>query len=544
MGRSKSAVEILDHPRRERSEPAWGGGPEEPRLFGAERRAPPRGDGELDDPSTISNHARATDGGARARRPALFALAAAAAVVTSCTLTREDVASCTKNADCREAFGAGLICGASGLCEKAPPSPRCTTTFPPDLLTRPASYEGVITIGALMDRSVETQRGREDAIRLATTQVNEERGLGGRPFGVVFCDVAEDANYDSLKRTDAAVASARYLADVLGVPAIVGPSASGDAIAVFDAVKDQRVLVMSPAASSPALTGYDVKTATDEAPGLLWRTAVPDTLQGAAIARHLTTSFPTATRVVVVNEKGPYGTSLAEVFTAAFQVGGRTVETIAYETASQRDAAIVQAATSSPAFVLFFSSQTPDAVAFLNAATALDSYADIGLFLTDSAANPDLLSGAAGASALFPRVIGSRPAVPQGPTFELFKTSYNAAFKRDPGALAFVPHAYDATWLVFYGSAFALRQENAVTGTGIARGLRKLSAPGEEIPVTPANWTRIADAVGAGTAVNVAGASGSLDYDPVTEETTGLIDVWKIAADGKSIESVDTIDPR
>ena len=474
----------------------------------------------------------------------LAALGAVAAIALSCTLTREDVASCTKNADCRTAFGAGLVCGGSGLCERAPPSPRCTTTFPQDLLTRPKSYEGVITIGALMDRSVETQRGREDAIRLATTQVNEEKGLDGRPFGIVFCDVAENPQYDSLKRADAAVASARYLAEVLGVPAIVGPSASGDTIAVFDAIKDQGVLVISPAASSPALTGHDVATATDEAPGLLWRTAPPDTLQGAAIARHLTTSFFDATSVVVVNEKGAYGTALTEVFTAAFQKDGRTVKAIPYETASQRDAAIVDAASTAPPFVLFFSSQTPDAVAFLNAATSLDSYKNISLFLTDSAANPDLLSGAVGAAALFPRVIGSRPAVPEGPTFELFKTSYNAAFKKDPGALAFVPHAYDATWLVFYGAAWSLRQEKAITGIGIARGLRKLSAPGAETAVTPANWTKIADALGAGTPVNVVGASGDLDYDPVTEETTGLINIWKISADGKAIESSATIDPR
>ena len=477
-------------------------------------------------------------------RLAAFGLTTLLTVATSCTLTREDVASCRTDADCRTAFGVGLVCGRSGLCERAAPSPRCTTSFPADLLTRPESYPGVITIGALMDRSVETQRGREDAIRLAVTQVNDERGLDGRLFGVVFCDVAEDPVFDSLKRTDAAVASARYLADVVGVPAIVGPSASGDVLAVFDAIRDRRVLLISPSATSPALTRHDVATATDEEPGLLWRTAAPDTLQGAAIARHLTTSFPSATNVVVVNEKGPYGTALTEVFTSAFQQNGRSVQALPYETASQRDAAIVQASSSSPAFVLFFSSQTPDAVAFLNAAQSLASYEQISLFLTDSAANPDLLNGAAGAAALFPRVVGSRPAVPQGPTFELFKTSYSAAFKKDPGALAFVPHAYDATWLVFYGAAWSLRQEKAVTGSGIARGLRKISAPGTETPVTPANWSKIADALGAGTPVNVVGASGSLDYDPVTEETTGLIDIWKIAADGKSIESSTTIDPR
>jgi ABC-type branched-subunit amino acid transport system substrate-binding protein len=470
-------------------------------------------------------------------------LLAVLALVSSCTLTREDVTSCTKNAECRVAFGAGMVCGRGGLCEHGTPNPRCTTTFPADLLTRPESHRGVITIGALMDRSIETQQAREDAIRLAVTQVNEEHGLDGHPFGVVFCDVAEDPRYDSLERGDAAIASGRYLADVLAVPAIVGPSASGDAIAVFDAIREQGVLVISPAASSPALTGHDVASATDDKPGLLWRTAAPDTLQGAAIARHLKTTFPTAKDVVVVNERGPYGTALTDVFTAAFQADGGRVRALAYETGSQRDAAIVDAASSSPPFVLFFSSQTADAIAFLNAASALDSYANVNLFLTDSAANPDLLAGAAGAAALFPRVVGSRPAISQGPTFELFKTSYTAAFKREPAPLSFVPQAYDATWLVFYGAAFALRQEKAVTGTGIARGLRKIASTGPEIAITPANWTTISDAIGAGMPVNLDGASGDLDFDPVTEETTGLIDIWRISADRK-IESITTIDPR
>lgn len=465
-------------------------------------------------------------------------------VAVSCSFTRKEITSCTQNADCRNTFGVGMVCGEQGLCTRARRNPRCTETFPPDLFTRPESYEGVITIGSLADWSIETQRAREDAVRLAATQVNEAGGVDGRRFGIVFCDIAEDPFYDSLKREDAAIETGRYLADVLGVPAIVGPSASGDAVLVFDVVKDRQVLVISPAASSPTLTGYDVERASDEAPGLLWRTAVPDTLQGTVIAQHLTTTFPEEQDVVVLNEEGPYGTALANVFTAAFQTEDRTVRTLSYSTASQRDAAIFDAASSSPSVVLFFSSQTSDAIAFLNAAHSLESYKSVRFFLTDSAANPDLLSGAAGAAALFPRVVGSRPAVPQGPTFELFKTSYSAAFKKDPAALAFVPHTYDAAWLVFYGAAASLRHDGAVTGIGIARGLRRLSDPGgEEIPVAPANWTRIIDVLGAGGAVNVTGASGRLDYDPVTEETSGPIDIWKISADGRTIESSVTIDP-
>jgi ABC-type branched-subunit amino acid transport system substrate-binding protein len=203
----------------------------------------------------------------------------------------------------------------------------------------------------------------------------------------------------------------------------------------------------------------------------------------------------------------------------------------------------VDAGTSLPPFVLFFSSQTADAVAFLNAAKSLTSYEKISFFLTDSAANPDLLAGASGAASLFPRVVGSRPAVPQGPTFELFKTSYSAAFKKDPSVLSFVPHTYDATWLVFYGTAWSLRQEKAVTGAGIARGLRRVTSPGAEIAITPANWTKIADTIAQG-GVNVSGASGNLDFDAKSEETSGLINIWKISSDGKSIEAGITIDPK
>jgi branched-chain amino acid transport system substrate-binding protein len=461
------------------------------------------------------------------------------ALLVSCTLTRKSVDECKTNAECRDAFGAGYSCGAGGFCAKAANNPRCTQTYPEDLLTRPQNYPGVFMIGSIMDRSVATQVDREAAIRLATMQVNDSKGLDGHSFGVVQCDAAENADYDSLKREDAAVADAQYLADVLGVAAIVGPSASGDAAKVVAAVQSAGTLIISPSASSPDLAAANP---TDENPGLFWRTVASDKLQGEAISRHLVKTSPTTKSVVVIDEKGPYGTALAEVFTASFQKDGRTAKTSEFSNASERDAAIATATTPAVPYVLFFSSQTPDAVAFLNAASNLASYKDVQVFLTDSAANTDLLKDAAGAKSIFPRVVGSRPAIPTGPTFDLFKTSYSAAFKKDPSALGFAPQAYDATWMVFYGAAFSLRQEKALTGIGIARGLRKISSAGPEIPVTPANWTRIADAIGAGNRVNIDGASGKLDYD-AKQETTSPIDIWKISADGQSIESVTQIDP-
>lgn len=464
------------------------------------------------------------------------------AMLASCTLTRKDTAECTTNAECRTAFGAGFTCGG-GFCGKGAPNPRCSQTYPEDLLTRPESYPGIITIGSIMDRSVDTQKDREAAIRLATIQVNDAKGLDGHLFGVVQCDAAANSQYDSLKRADAAVADARYLADVLGVPAIVGPSASGDASAVLDALKGTGVLVVSPSASSPDLTKKDQPNPTDDQPGLFWRTVPPDTLQGKAISRYLVKSAPDAKSVVVIDEKGPYGSALAEVFTSEFQKAGRTVKASEFQNQNERDAAIATAPTApAPAFVLFFSSQTPDAVAFLNSASRLASYDAVQLFLTDSAANTDLLTGVT-ETKIFPRVTGSRPALPTGPTFDLFKTSYSAAFKKDPSALGFAPQAYDATWMVFYGSAYALRREGALSGIGISRGLRKIATTGPEVPIMPANWSKIADAIGAGTPVNLDGASGKLDYDPGTRETSSPVEIWKVSADHQAIETVTQIDP-
>jgi branched-chain amino acid transport system substrate-binding protein len=248
--------------------------------------------------------------------------------------------------------------------------------------------------------------------------------------------------------------------------------------------------------------------------------------------------------VAVIHERGAYGDGLEQVFRTAFEKPGRTVRSFPYASSSERDQAIVAAGTAAPQYVLFFSSLSQDGVAFLNAVSALQSYANIRIFLTDSAANNDVLAGAAGAAAVFPRVIGSRPSVPSGPVYELFKTSFTAAYRQDPNAFTFVPHAYDASWLVMYGSASALRREGRISGTGIARGLRRVSADGAEIPVSPASWRQIADTLGSGGAVDVSGASGPLDYDPATEETSGSVEIWRISADGRAIEATTVIQPR
>jgi branched-chain amino acid transport system substrate-binding protein len=288
------------------------------------------------------------------------------------------------------------------------------------------------------------------------------------------------------------------------------------------------------------LTAVDTKNPTDESPGRLWRTAPPDTIQGDAIAIYL--QQQKAGNVQVIFETGAYGEGLAQVFAGGFSALGGGVGLSEFSSSTQRDAAIVAAGKGPATWVLFVSSQTADAAALLNAATTLSGYATKQLFLTDSAANQDLLNTAAGASALFPRVRGSRFAVPSGPVYEQFRASFTAAFQSDPSSYSYVAHAYDAAWLTLYGAARSQGREGLVHGLGIARGLRRLSR-GVPASVDPASWGYIAKDLSLGGEVDLIGASGALDYDPLTEETKAPVDIWKIAAGGASFEVEQTLAP-
>jgi ABC-type branched-subunit amino acid transport system substrate-binding protein len=179
--------------------------------------------------------------------------------------------------------------------------------------------------------------------------------------------------------------------------------------------------------------------------------------------------------------------------------------------------------------VLFISSTQADVIAFLNAANQNPAYAMKTFFLTDSAANKEVIDGSP--PALYPRIRGSRPTPVNSasPVFNNFSGSYASEYSEDVTAFSYTAHMYDATWLVFYGAASSLFSQKQVSGVGIARGLRRVSS-GKAFDVQPLSWGGILETLRTGAGVNVRGASGELDYDPVTEETSAPIQVWVIGA--------------
>jgi branched-chain amino acid transport system substrate-binding protein len=412
--------------------------------------------------------------------------------------------------------------------------------FPADLFSDPENSQAVI-IGNLMDRSVANHVARERSVQLAADQINSVGGLSReppRPVGVVFCTIEDDSEenrFDGLERQEAAIASARFLAEDLEVPAIVGPAGSGDTEAVFTQLRQTGTVVISPSATSPALTELEPDASSGN-PGRLWRTPPPDSLQGRTIAEDMEARG--VENVAVIAAEGAYGTGLATVFQSAF---GGTSELLVFSEASQIPNRAVMAGTMSEVDeVLFISSQADENAAFLNSAATEAGFEGKGIFLPDAGANVSVLDSAD--PSVFPQIRGTRPQAPGGTVFSTFRASYRSEFDEDVTQFTFTAHAYDAAWLAFLGSAWAVFQEDELwpTGEGVALGIRHVAvgSEGADITFQVDSWNAALTNLRGGEDIDVIGASGNLDYDPVTEETSAPIEVWVID-DDQQITPVD-----
>ena len=87
---------------------------------------------------------------------------------------------------------------------------------------------------------------------------------------------------------------------------------------------------------------------------------------------------------------------------------------------------------------------------------------------------------------------------------------------------------------MLYGTVWAHTQDGGVDGLGIARGLRQVSS-GTPVGIRIRGWDDVVTQFSAGASIDVTGASGSLDYDPLTEETTAPIEVWTVVADPDAV---------
>lgn len=450
-----------------------------------------------------------------------------------CTANVLQPDACTSNSSCRSAFGRGWTCQVDGRCAAPVPEPRCSS-IPEGNLESPADFEDDFLLGSIFVPGG-VFHPLVQAARLAVLNANDH-GLDGRQFRIIECSNEADVGGDGLDENQATAHVARYLADVLGVPAVVGPATSTRTEIAYDILSPLGTVLASPSATSPALTPLDGTNPSDLDPGLLWRTAPPDDLQGRAIAAEMRENLG-ANTAAVMHQTGAYGAGLAAVFIEEFtSTGGRTATQHPFSSTADLASAITAVSTAAAGGldqILVISSDPADVISFLDIAAEDANFDGVGIFLPDGGRTAELFRPSDEPRELFfreDRIRGTVPKTPMGrQVYETFAANYDLVFPDNPDDFGFTAHAYDAAWILLYGTAWAYYQDEAVTGTAIARGLRRLSS-GTEVRVGPAEWNLVKGEFEAASGVDIDGASGALDFDSTTEETSAPVDVWRIVS--------------
>mgnify|MGYP000861747679 CR=1 FL=1 len=455
--------------------------------------------------------------------------AALTLLLSACQLSLK-ATPCETHAECRDAFGTGIVCGDDGYCGPVELPSRCSV-WPTDALASPSPDDDTIWFGAQYEYSSDYIELL--ASELAFVQANARTGLDGRLFALVECDSSEDPALDDLDPLEATRAISLFQADQMGVQVVVGAEYSSRAEVAYTTLEPFGVALISPSASSPALTTIDGTTSTDAAPGLFWRTIPPDTDQGVAMAQELRERLGNGS-VTVIAEAGAYGEGFARELLKAYDPSSARSTLRYFADSTDLSTAIVDTGASPPSVVIFITGEWARAADFLNAAGNIPAYAALPIFFTDGAKVEDLLGALTEAGrALLPNVRGTFPRTPTGrTTYQVFATSFRLEYSGyDPDSDSYTPYCYDAGWLALYGAAWSAYQEGDITGLGVARGLRRIS-DGPSVDVGPTTWTDVRARFRDGQGVDLNGSSGALDYDPETGETSAAVDIWVVEGAG------------
>lgn len=330
---------------------------------------------------------------------------------------------------------------------------------------------------------------------------------------------AEDTGTDP----DTAISAAAGLVDD-GYPMIVGPLSSNVSLSVGReiAVPDETIQV-APGNRQPeysALTG-----------DWTFRTAAPNQLQGAALARIATEQLD-ATTAATITIGDRYGTTIAEEFASTF-------ENTADGSVTNRETIGIDQSSYSDELSRVLDGE-PDALlvaAFTQSGEQLlaDFYsefdrADMPLLVPDSLQKETLQKEV---DADLTNIVGVT-ADYTGPGAGQFDNLYRANTGDAPNVSGFVRHTYDSAAVLVLANAAAGQNDPAA----IRDELRAVTAPdGEEItPDALANGVELA---AEGTAIQYRGASGEIQFDENGDLLSPDYQQWRFT--GTGIDSVGTI---
>ena len=348
----------------------------------------------------------------------------------------------------------------------------------------------------------------ERATQLARDHINNATG-GGITVTLHHQDSRTDAThapsaFDTLKNQ--------------GVTGIVGAASSGVTASILDRAKTEKVIVVTPASTSPSLTDRDNG-------GYFFRVPPSDALQGKVLANLVYDHGCRSVAILAVNN--PYGQGLGKVFSDSFKArGGNVVADQRYNPTETNFGSIVQQATQG----------NPDAVVLIGypeegSKIVQDAYQNGALsrsvwFFSEGLydrAFVDLVGKDSAGNFILAGLQGTTPKSAENNATAEFNNAFNQRFGKQPGL--FAAESYDAVWAI----ALAAAKAGSTNAEQVKNHMLSVwNSPGPK--VTGSNATLLLTL--AKTEVDYVGAAGDFDWDNKGDPVSGIYAYWKVGTNG------------
>ena len=367
--------------------------------------------------------------------------------------------------------------------------------------------DGTLTIGTLLPQtgSLAFLGPPEFAgVDLAVQEINAAGGVNGKPIVKIDGDSGDTSTNIASTTVDSQLQK--------GVDAIVGAASSSVSLTVIDKITSAGVVQFSPANTSIKLSTYPDK-------GLYFRTAPPDTFQGAILGGLVQKDGHTTSAVLALQDA--YGEGLANAFEKDYTAaGGQVVSKIIYDPkAASFEAEVGKTKAANPKSIVLigFDESKKILQEMIKQGVGPDK---VPLYLVDGNLSNTLAEG-------LPAGImkGTKGTTPGAKASDEFKKELLAVNPKLTD-FSYAPESYDAINMI----ALAAVRAKGDSGEQIAANLRAISGPNGDKCDDFASCSKLLQE---GKDVNYEGKSGPGDLNEVGDPAKATMGIYEFGADNK-----------
>jgi ABC-type branched-subunit amino acid transport system substrate-binding protein len=354
--------------------------------------------------------------------------------------------------------------------------------------------------------------GNTKGAQLAVEQINAAGGVLGQQVQLFSEDDQTDAT--------AAAGAATKLITTNRVNAIVGAQFSGGTIASLTIAKSSGVPLVSPSATSPALSDLSLTG------GWFFRTTPNDNLQGVVAADYLYKNL-SLRYVNIMARNDAYGNGLAGVVNTRFTALGGTVNRTEIVPLALADySSNLQTVFASNPQAVYFIAFTDEGLTImkqwqqgLSANPGWDRKWVFAEGLKSQLLMDQLRDPSVGVDVT--KIQGTNPVTGFGSVYASFESQYKARFFGQTPVL-YTDNAYDAAYVI----ALAAQKAGAVDGASIKAQIPSVATPPGTV-IKPGEWSKAMTELAAGRDIDWEGAAGSENFD-ANGDVTGPYEIWGV----------------